>query len=326
LWHNGLKESPCRRDAGLNCHEKDTKMPRKHTRNTISALLEQPTVRKVGYEDQAYYSVEDLIAALTESAHPAEYWADLKRRETALASQCERLELPSADGRLEVADVINLEGVLRLLQSVPSPKAERVRQWLAESGRQRLQEMENPELAVIRMRQLYERQGHSRQWIDKRLRGMSARQELTSEWARRGTSDSEQYRALTNTIMNSAFGMDVETYRRHKNLTKPNQNLRDHMTDLELVLTMLGETVAASLHRDHNSGNFEQLQSDVADAGEITARTRREIERRGGRQVVSGQVAADRRQSGDLNAVKTDPEPRVIVTTSGSKGEAGLTV
>jgi DNA-damage-inducible protein D len=180
-------------------------------------------------------------------------------------------------------EMVAVDGVLRLAQSVESPRAERVRMWLAESGRQRWEEAANPELAMVRVRREYEQKGLDRGWIDKRLRGMSARQELTSEWARRGVAESEEYRALTNRLMESAFGMDVETYRRSKHLMGAAQNLRDHMSDLELVLTTLGEAAATALHRAHGSRGFDELLKDVEEAGEVAATTRAAFNRRAGR-------------------------------------------
>jgi hypothetical protein len=147
-----------------------------------------------------------------------------------------------------------------------------------ESAERRLEEQENPELAVLRLRRSYMDEGYSPRWIDKRLRGVSTRQELTSEWARRGASESEQYRALTNAIMEGVFGMDVEHMRRYKNLTGTNRNLRDHMSDLELVLVALGETSAVTLGRNRGSHGVEELLADARDAGRIAGSARQQIE------------------------------------------------
>ena len=157
--------------------------------------------------------------------------------------------------------------------------------WLARSATRRLQEAENTERLVLRARRLYERRGYSRRWVDKRLHGMSARHELTGEWHKRGATESESFRALTNRLMHSGFGMDAEMYRRYKNLTGASRNLRDHMSDLELALTTLGETVAVALHRARDSHGFDQLDADARDAGEIVAQTRQQIEHRSGRPV-----------------------------------------
>ena len=262
----------------------------------IQGLLnDRERVRRVEQEGRALYAVVDVVAQLGDSRRPAEYWADLKLREPALAGLIEMAEFPvdpdlfdGPDGtaRTEALEAVTFDGVLRLVQSIPSSKAERVKRWLAATARERLEELENPELAVLRTRRLYEQKGYSRQWVDKRLRGVSARHELTGEWYKRGAAESDQYRALTNAIMEGAFGMDVEAYRQHKHLFKTGQNLRDHMTDLELALTSLGETVAVALHRDRRAQGFDELARDAKDAGEIVARTRGEIETRTGHKVV----------------------------------------
>jgi hypothetical protein len=254
----------------------------------FAALLNGETVRRVLAQDgRTLYAAVDVVAALSGSRQPAEYWADLKVREPALANLSQPMSFtPDAEALPVTLDGVDIEGVLRLVQSIPTARAERLRRWLAQTARERLEEENNPELAVMRTRRLYESKGYSRRWVDKRLRGVSARQELTGEWYKRGAAESEQYRALTNILVKGAFGMEVEEYRRHKNLFKTGENLRDHMSDLELALTALGETVAVALHRDHDSRGYEALEADARDAGEIVARTRDEIEARTGRPVV----------------------------------------
>src|SRR5215212_1859131 len=160
---------------------------------------------------------------------------------------------------------LEIDRVRRFVESIPMAdrEGERVRKWLAATARERLEEEKNPELAVLRTRRLYEQKGYSRRWVDKRLRGVSARHELTGEWYKRGATESDQFRQLTNDLMRGAFGMEVEEYRRFKHLFKTGENLRDHMSDLELALTALGETVAVALHRDRDSGNFDQLLADA---------------------------------------------------------------
>jgi DNA-damage-inducible protein D len=250
---------------------------RKMGQNGVAGLLRDDRIRRAYFEDRTYYCVTDLIRILTDTEYPAEYWADLKKREPALASIEEGLEV-AKDGGIETIPAVDAAGVFRVVQSITSPAAEKVKRWLADSAVQRLEEMENPELTVLRMRKAYEEEGYSPRWIDKRLRGISTRQEVTSEWARRGASDSDQYRALTNAIMDGAFGMDVERLRRYKNLQRPTQNLRDYMNDLELVLTGLGETAAVALHRNRGSSGFEELMADAAEAGRIAGAARTQIE------------------------------------------------
>ena len=185
-------------------------------------------------------------------------------------------------------DAITAADALRLVQSIHSPRAERIRLWLAETARQRIEEMENPELAVLRTRELYERKGYSRRWVDKRLRGMSSRHELTGEWAHRGAAASDDYRQLTNELFQHAFGMDVQGYRRYKGLAnRPGENLRDHMTDLELVLTMLGEATATVFTRDRDAHGLNDLTAAARDAGEVVASAKAEIERHSGKAVAN---------------------------------------
>jgi hypothetical protein len=175
---------------------------------------------------------------------------------------------------------------LQLILSLDLPRAKALKRWMITSAVQRLDEAHNPELAFVRAQKLYRRRGYDRRWIDKRLRNVSTRQDLVSEWHRRGARDSEHYRELTNRLMQEAFGLDVESYRRYKGLSRAGQKLRDHMTDLELALVSLAETAATTLSRDRNSYRFQQLQADVTDAGRIVARTREQIEQASGRPII----------------------------------------
>jgi DNA-damage-inducible protein D len=250
---------------------------RKQSASVVQALLNDPNVRRAYHEGRAFYCVTDLIRILAETRFPEEHWADLKKREPVLASLEEHLEL-ECEGNVDIIPALDIQGVFRLVQAIASPAAERIKRWLSESAVLRLEELENPELAVLRMRKAYEDKGYSPRWIDKRLRGVSARQELTSEWARRGVDDGDQYRALTNAIMDGAFGMDVESLRRYKNLQRPTQNLRDYMSDLELVLTSLGETAAVALHRNRASHGIDELLADAQEAGRIAGAARTQIE------------------------------------------------
>lgn len=266
----------------------------------LSALLEGDEVRRIHQDDQTWYAAADVVALLSDEVGAERLWDELKQREPKLAQLVRHVEFPSVPGRRDVSEAVDLEGLFRLIQSIPTARAERMKDWLARSGRERMREAENPELLAVRARKLYERKGYSRRWVDKRLRGISARHELTGEWFKRGATESDQFRALTNRLMYNAFGMDVENYRRYKNLTGGNQHLRDHMSDLELALTTLGETVAVALHQARDSSGIEQLEADTAEAGEIVAQTRQQIERRSGRAVVhpGNHAPAGRRRRG----------------------------
>jgi hypothetical protein len=271
-------------------------MKMKMNGTTIFSVLSDPRVYQVQRDNQTWYSVAGVLEVLTESEDVKGLWEQLKSREPLLATLCEPLPLMSADPQDQprTFEAMNFDGIMRLVQSVQSPRAERVKRWLIETARQRLEEAENPELAMLRARRLYEHRGYSRRWIDKRLRGVSARHELTSEWHRRGATEGEDYRTLTNDLMLAAFGKDVEEYRRHKGLSFTAQNLRDHMTDLELALTTLAETTAAVLHRDRHSQGVPQLKADVIDAGHIVADTVSRIESQSGHSVVYPEAPAQR--------------------------------
>lgn len=260
---------------------------RKMSTAAMESLLGDERVRRTINEDEPRFAAVDIVACLADSQPPGEAWEDLKHREPMLATLVEAIEFPDGLGTSEVADAVDLFGVMRLIQAIPSSKAERLKHWLAESAVERLQEQHNPELAITRTRRLYRQKGHSRRWVDSRLRAISVRQGLVGEWNRRGVRDSEAYRTLTNDIMREAFGMDVEAYRRYKNLQRSSQSLREHMTDLELELVSLGETAAATLHAERDSFGFEQIHDDVLEAGRIVRHAREEIERHGGRNVVS---------------------------------------
>jgi hypothetical protein len=270
-------------------------MNRKMSQSGVMGLLENPGIRRSRVGEVWYYSVLDVIGIVAETDHAGEYLADLRRAEPALGNYTEWREAPVGGGgdRVEAVEMTTAEGVLRLCQSIRSPRAERVRLWLAESGRQRLEEADNPELAMLRARREYERHGRDRRWVDKRLRAMSARHELTSEWARRGATESDDYRALTNRLMESAFGMAVEAYRREKHLAGTSANLRDHMSDTELMLTHLAEAAAVKVHRERGSVGVGELMEDVADAGKVAAATRKALERAAKRRrAVGGKQAA----------------------------------
>ncbi|HEX2970999.1 MAG TPA: hypothetical protein VHP11_01630 [Tepidisphaeraceae bacterium] len=250
----------------------------------VEALFTNDSIHRVRLGEHWLYAVVDLIRWVSDRPDAAEYWEDLKRWEPQLAG-CKKVKVPTREGTWRQIEMVTAEQALRVVQSVHSPKAERIKLWLAESGWRRLEEVADPELAIKRTRLLYEQHGYSRSWIERRLRGIGARHELTGQWYRRGVTENEQYRALTNELTTAAFGMDVQAYRKYKGLQSG--NLRDHMNDLELALTMLGETTASILHQNRDSKGMEQLQRDVRDAGEIANQTRLEIEQRLGKPVVS---------------------------------------
>jgi len=195
------------------------------------------------------------------------------------------LEFATAGG-IQKIQCWNTEGIFRLIQSIPSPKAEPLKRWLARVGKERIEEIENPELAMARMQELYEKKGYPKEWIDKRLRGIAVRQDLTDEWKNRGARNSLEFAILTNEIMQGAFDLKVEEYKQVKGLQR--ENLRDHMTDIELILTMLAEATTTKLHRDRDSQGFAPLKKDAQDGGAVAGRTRKDIESQTGKPVISG--------------------------------------
>jgi DNA-damage-inducible protein D len=265
----------------------------------LDNLLNHPSLRRARLGDVWLYSIQDLLTLLAAQNEPnapapnVPNLGDLGVRcgsvpvlpnEPNLSRQMKRVKMLSSSRGFETVDMLPLEGVLHLLQLVEAPNAAKLRQWLAAAGKERIEELNDPELAIRRTRAVLENRGYSREWIEKRLRGMWARHELTGQWARRGAQD-DDYRNLTNDLMQSAFGMDVETYKRYKGIGP--ENLRDHMNDLELALTVLGETTAAILHKERDSHGPADLQRDVIDAGEIARRTREDLEARLGRPVAT---------------------------------------
>jgi hypothetical protein len=261
-------------------------MTRKIGTTTIRHLIDDERVRKTEVEQQILYCAQDIVAVLTDCANPREEWEMLKDVQPALRSQCLLVEVPGEEGP---RDVLSLAGVLRLVQAIDSPAAVRMSNWLAEVAAQHVEEEADPELAMARVRQGYRAKGRSRQWVDQRLRCVSARNEVIGEWYKRGVKEADQFSALTNRLMEAAFGMDVSTYRKHKGI---GQNLRDHLDDLELSLISLAETTAASLHRNRASHGFDELLRDVRDAGFIVRQTREKLEEAMKTALPGGMIAA----------------------------------
>lgn len=253
------------------------------------ALFEEKQIRKILVDGEWWFSVVDVCGALTDSLDSRKYWNKLKQRLGEEGSEvvtiCRQFKLMAPDGKKRATDCANTEGIFRIIQSIPSPKAEPFKQWLAKVGKERLQEIENPELAIERARLTYERKGYPKNWIEKRIQGIAIRQKLTDEWDERGAKSSHDYALLTNEIMRNAFGMKVDEYKDHKGLVR--ESLRDHMTDLELVITMLGEATTTKLHKDRDSQGVKELKEDAHDGGSVAGRARKDIERLTGSSVVS---------------------------------------
>ena len=228
--------------------------------NTKVAFFEGKHVRKILHEGEWWFSVVDIVQVLTDSSIPKRYWSDLKRKlgkegYVELYEKIVQLKFVASDGKFYATDCANTETMFRIIQSIPSPKVEPLKRWLAKVARERVDEIENPELSMDRMKELYEKKGYSKEWIDKRMRGIAVRQDLTGEWNNRGARTNLEYAILTNEIMEGAFDLKVEEYKDVKGLKR--ENLRDHMNDIELILTMLAEATTTKLHRDRDSTGLE---------------------------------------------------------------------
>ena len=254
------------------------------------AVFEGKRIRKILHEGEWWFSIIDVIEVLVGGERPRKYWNDLKKKllqegYEQLSEKIGQLKLPAADGKLYATDCASTETIFRIIQSIPSPKAEPFKRWLARVGKERIDEIENPELAMVRMQELYEKKGYPKEWIDKRLRGIAVRQDLTDEWKDRGAATATEYAILTNEIMQGTFDLKVDEYKQVKDLAR--ENLRDHMTDIELILTMLAEATTTKLHRDRDSQGMTPLKKDAQDGGAVAGRTRKDIEKQTGKPVIS---------------------------------------
>lgn len=253
-------------------------------------LFQDKKIRSVWNEEeeQWYFSVIDVVEVLTDSPTPRQYWRKMKDRDLKEYESYPfwvQLKLPSSDGKKYATDCANVKGLLRIIQSIPSPKAEPFKQWLAQVGYERMLEIENPELAQERMKELYEQKGYPKDWIDKRFRGIAIRQNLTDEWKRRGITEEHDYAILTAEISKATFGMTPSEYKEFKGLTKKNQNLRDHMDDLELIFTMLGERVTTEISQKENPESFLESKKIAKRGGNVAGKAREATEKELGRRV-----------------------------------------
>lgn len=258
--------------------------------DTKIAIFKGRKIRKTLYQNEWWFSVVDVVEALTDSVNPRDYWYKMKIREknesdVELSTICRQLKLESSDGKKYETDCADTEGIFRIIQSIPSPKAESFKRWLAKVGYERIQEIENPELATKRTRLLYKLKGYSDDWIEKRMRGIAIREELTDEWQKRGAEKNKDYEILTADISKAAFGVTPDEYKKLKGLKR--ENLRDHMDDFELIFTMLGERATTEIHRNENSQGMKKLKSDAHAGGTIAGDARKALEKRLKRPIVS---------------------------------------
>ena len=278
--------------------------------NTQIKLFEEKKVRSVWDEEeqQWYFSVIDVVEVLTESVNPRDYWFKMKKRVHSedgieLSTICRQFKMTAQDGKMRETDCANVKSLFRIIQSIPSPKAEPFKQWLAQVGYERMQEIENPELAQERMKELYEKKGYPKDWIDKRLRGIAIRQNLTDEWKERGITKEKDYAILTAEISKATFGLTPSEYKNVKGLTKKNQNLRDHMTDLELIFTMLGERVTTEISQQEKPEDFEGNKDVARRGGNVAGVARKETEKELGHSVISSEnfLNLDEKSNGTLS-------------------------
>lgn len=250
-------------------------------------------VRRIWHNEEWYYAIVDVIEVLTDSPDPSAYWRNLKRQRLSKDEQAIRalesvvqLKLQARDNRFRLTDVCNRQTLLRFIQSIASPRAEPFKVWLAQVGDERIAEIEHPELAIQRVRNDYRAKGYDEQWIEERIRNDLIRNELTDEWKSRGAHDGTEYAILTNEIHTGTFEVSVQAHKTYK-LLPARENLRNHMTPIELALLSLSEASCVEFHRDRESQGFSELRRDAVDAGEIGGDARRMIEQRMKKPVVS---------------------------------------
>lgn len=252
------------------------------------AIFESKQIRRVWHDEQWFFVIEDVVAALIESNDAKQYFARMMQRDDELRQGyvqfVHTLYIPTKGGKQKM-NCANLAGIFRIIQSIPSPKAEPFKLWLAEVGKERIDEIQNPELAMDRAKLIYEKKGYPKSWVDKRMRGINVRHTLTDEWKARGVQKSVEFAILTDEIYKGAFNLSAQDYKKYKSL-KPENNLRDHMGDLELILTMLGEATTTKLTQERDSKEFQALHADARDGGSVAGRTRLDIEKQSGKKVV----------------------------------------
>ena len=257
-------------------------------------LFQDKKIRRAWHDDAWFYSLVDIVGALSDSANPTDYQKKLRKRDEELASylgtNCPQVGMLTETGKKRKMLAGNTQDAFRLIQSIPSKKAEPFKRWLAKVGQERIDEIENPELAQERMKGLYEQKGYPKDWIDKRLRGMAVRQNLTDEWRERGIENQSDYAILTAEISKATFGMTPSEYRKYKKLpAKSKLNLRDNMTDLELIFTMLGEKVTTEISQQEQPDTFNKNKQVAKRGGKVAGNARKDTEKELGRSVVSNE-------------------------------------
>ena len=265
----------------------------KNIEQTTSKLVvfEDNQIRRIFHKDEWYFSILDVVRILSGTSNPRRYWPELKKQLIdnegfiQLLGKIEQLKLESSDGKKYLTDTANTETMFRIIQSIPSPKAEPFKRWLAKIGYERVQEIEDPELATKRTRVIYKAKGYSDDWIEKRMRGIAIREELTDEWDKRGVKVQREYAILTAEISKVTFGMTPAEYKKHKSLKQ--ENLRDHMTNLELIFSMLGEAATKEIAVNQNAQGFDENKVAAKKGGRIAGNARQQLEQESGKPVIS---------------------------------------
>ena len=243
-------------------------------------------------EEQWYFSVVDIVGALTDSVDAKQYIKKMKSRDKELGSSwgtiCTLAKLPSSDGKNYRTTVANTKGILRIIQSIPSPKAEPFKQWLAQVGAERLEEIENPEIAQIRAHEIYRQKGYSEEWIERRMRGIETRNELTDAWSEHGVEEGKEYAILTNEISQATFGVSIANHKAIKSLKR--ENLRDHMTKLELLFTELGEASTTAIVNARNPKGLKQNVQAAREGGKIAGDARKALEEKSNKEIPQADI------------------------------------
>ncbi len=254
--------------------------------NNKIALFQEKQVRRVWHNEEWYFSIIDIIEILTESKKPSNYWDTLKRRENQLSAICGKFKFPAPDGKMRATECANTEGVLRIIMSIPSPKAEPFKLWLAQVGKEYMEEIENPELALERAKELYRAKGYSEEWIDSRLKSITVRKELTEEWQKRGIVEKRDYSFLTATIAKHTFGLNPSQHKDLKNI-KPTDNLRDNMTNIELLFSAIGEEATRMIAVKHDAKGYNENHEAAVKGGLGAGAAIKNFEKNTGLKVVS---------------------------------------
>ncbi len=257
-----------------------------NSKDNALVVFQDKKIRRISYNEEWYFSIVDVVEVLTDSPTPRQYWGKVKDREfkaLELSPIWVQLKLEAADGKYYSTDCANTKAIFRIIQSIPSKRAEPFKQWLAKVGYERVEEIQNPELAQKRMKEIYRAKGYSDDWIEKRVRGIAIRDELTDEWKKRDVKTEREYAILTAEISKETFGMTPSEYKKFKRLKR--ENLRDHMNDLEIIFSMLGERVATEITRNKDVEGFVECEDAAKQGGNVAGNARKDAEKRIGKPI-----------------------------------------